>query len=214
MPLPMQMCGPTRAGLSLEQRWLSQMRSHHLLQNDTRSSYLYQKDLPGRGEQGVEGACRRGRQLPSPTAFCLPPASSTPLRELVKPNLWPSKEPSPSWCRMGPSHECPLGKPALGAMQGDVSIPGWDIPSSACPQAEPKALSLPMCSMEHLLIGRHRHASSSLPGTCCISCFPSPAIKPSQGRDAATAQRLLCRHPLNQGGAGVPVPCPVSQGPE
>lgn len=80
----MQICGPSQAGPSLEPRWLSQTRSHLLLEDDTNSSYLYWKDLPGRGEPDTEGAWRagrRGRQLPAPRAFLPAPAPPSPLRD-------------------------------------------------------------------------------------------------------------------------------------
>lgn len=88
--LPMQLCGPAQAGPSLRRRWLSQTRSHHLLENDTNSFYLYWKDLLGRGEQGREGrAGRRGRQLPAPGTSLPAPGLPDLVKGLVKPNLQP-----------------------------------------------------------------------------------------------------------------------------
>lgn len=88
----MQMCGPTQAGLSLELCCLPQTRSHHLLENDTNSSYLYWKDLLGWGEQDTEGAWqagRGGRQLPAPRASLPAPGLPQPTQGLVESNLCP-----------------------------------------------------------------------------------------------------------------------------
>lgn len=123
----MQMCGPSQAGPSLEPRWLSQTRSHHLLEDDTNPSYLYWKDLPGRGEPDTEGAWRagrRGRQLPAPSASLPAPAPPRPLRDWSHWEVTGWRGPSPRWRRSLP--RCPLGNPAPWGAQGGVPIPTWD----------------------------------------------------------------------------------------
>lgn len=53
-------------------------------------------------------------------------------------------------------------------------------------------------------------ASGSLPGTCCVSCFPTPnpAINPSGAGTQPRHSDASTGIPPSQGGAGGPVPCP------
>lgn len=53
-------------------------------------------------------------------------------------------------------------------------------------------------------------ASGSLPGTCCVSCFPAPnpAINPSGAGTQPRHSDASPGVPPSQGGAGGPVPCP------
>lgn len=94
--------------------------------NDTNSSYLFWKDLLGRGEQDLEGAWRagsRGRQLPVPGPLI---PSGTGETQPASAGSVP-----PGCCTMRSSLRCSPGKAALGFVQGGVPIPGWG------PQSQP-----------------------------------------------------------------------------
>jgi len=120
-----------------------------------------------------------------PAILCLPPVSSTPFRDQHSPTCCCGGSPAAGRCRMRPPPEVSPGEPALGAVQGGVPVPSWDTPSSACPQAGPKAPS-PLLSpqpggdTEQLLTGRRRDAGT-LPA-------PSPAPAASAASQTQTQQ--------------------------
>lgn len=103
------------------------------LKNDTNSSYLFWKDLLGRGDQDLEGAWRagrRGRQLPVPGIFLPAPG---PLMPLGTGKTQPASAGfiPPGWCRVTSSAEVSPRESSLGLARGVVPTLAWG------PQSQP-----------------------------------------------------------------------------
>lgn len=103
------------------------------LKNDTNSSYLFWKDLLGRGDQDLEGAWRagrRGRQLPVPGTSLPAPG---PLMPLGTGKTQPASAGfiPPGWCRVTSSAEVSPRESSLGLARGAVPTLAWG------PQSQP-----------------------------------------------------------------------------
>lgn len=99
--------------------------------NDTNSSYLFWKDLLGRGEQDLEGAWRagsRGRQLPVPGTSLPAPGPLIPSGT-GKTQPASAGKTQPGWCRMRSSPEVSPREGSPGICAG--RCPRWG------PQSQP-----------------------------------------------------------------------------